>query len=80
MLKLPTWIPVAMPVSLALRFPVVLDGPQIAMPHLCCAQELSATRAQETWRHAALRTRALRLHSQVALYPTTRTVMDVLRD
>eukprot|EP01043_Picozoa_sp_COSAG02_P092625 COSAG02_NODE_29223_length_573_cov_1.662447_2_plen_55_part_01 len=55
MLEAPTWIPVAMPVSRAQRFPVVLDGPQIVVPHLRCAQELPATRAQETSRHAALR-------------------------
>ena len=70
----------AMHVRHARRFPAALDGLQTVMPPPRCALELLAIQVQETWRHAATRTRALRYRSQAVLCLTTQAAMAVLLD
>ena len=79
MLALLIWIPAAIHVRHARRFLAVQDGLQTAMPHLRCALDLPVTRAQEIWRRAVPRTRALRFRSQAVLWQTTQVAMAVLR-
>ena len=79
MLEPVIWIPAASRGRRARRCHVVMDGLQTAAPHLCCALGLPVTRAQQTLRRAAMRTRALRSPSQAVLCPTTQMVMAVLK-